>query len=85
MGMHAFPAKMLGKIPTYYITDTVQEDAGSGNIRVLNYARINGVLVPQFVCIVASAKLMVVSRKLADIAQAIFDSEQLRLPSAKVH
>lgn len=85
MGVHTYPAKMLGNIPRYYITETVQEDAGDGNVRILNFARINGVLVPQFECIVASAKLVVVSRKLTDIAQAIFDSERLRLPSAKVH
>lgn len=85
MGVHANPAKMLGRIPTYYVTDTIQEDAGSGNIRIINYARINGVLIPQFVCIVASAKLVVVGRKLTDIAQEIFNSELLRLPSAKVH
>jgi hypothetical protein len=25
MGIHTIPVKMLGKIPTYYITDTLQE------------------------------------------------------------
>jgi hypothetical protein len=85
MGIHAIPVKMLGKIPTYYITDTLQEDAGGGNVRIWNYARVNGVLVPQFECIVSSVKLVAVGKRLADLAQAVFDSELLRLPGDHVH
>jgi hypothetical protein len=85
MGVHTIPARMLGRIPTYYVTDTAQEDAGGGNIRIMNYARVNGVLVPQFECIVASIKLVAVTKVLADLAQDVFVAEQLRLPGVKVH
>lgn len=85
MGMHTFPAKMLGKIPTYYVTHTIQEDAGGGNVRIWNFARVNGVLVPQFECIVSSAKLVTVSKSLAELALEVFNAEQLRLPGVKVH
>lgn len=85
MGVHAIPAKMLGRVPTYYVTDTLQEDAGGGNVRIWNYARVNGVLVPQFECIVASGKLVSVSKSLTEIAQEIFNSERLRIPGDHVH
>lgn len=86
MGMGVlFPAKMLGKIPTYYITDVFQEDAGSGNVRILNCERRNGVLVPQFEVIMPSATLLPIGRKIADFAQGVFNDSQLRMPGVKVH
>lgn len=85
MGMHTFPAKMLGKIPTYYITDVLKEDAGDGNIRVWNYSRKNGVLVPEFECIMVSTKLLTVGRDLSEFAQCVFNATQVRAPGAKVH
>jgi hypothetical protein len=85
MGMHTFPAKMLGKVPTYYITDILQEDAGNGNIRVWNCTRKNGVLVPQFEVIIPSASLMLVGKKVADFAQGVFNEAQLRVVGDKVH
>jgi hypothetical protein len=85
MGIHEKPAKKLARIPTYYVTDTVQEDAGDGNVRILNYERVNGQLVLQFECIVASTKLVTVSKKLAEIASSICDCEHARLPGMKVH
>jgi hypothetical protein len=85
MGMHTFPAKMLGKVPTYYIDDVFQEDAGTGNIRVWNYVRHNGVLVPQFEVIIASKSLLMVGKKVADFAQSVFNDAQLRIAGDKVH
>ena len=85
MGIHQFPAKMLGKVPTYYVTDTVQEDAGGGNVRILNYARVNGVLVPQFETIISSLKLVMVTKNLTELALEVFNAEQLRLPGQHVH
>jgi hypothetical protein len=85
MGAHQFPARMLGKVPTYYITDAIQEDAGGGNIRVWNYTKVKGVLVPQFECIVSSTRALIITRKISDFAQDIYNAEQLRSPGAKVH
>lgn len=85
MGMHTFPARMLGRIPTYYVDDTFQEDAGNGNIRVWNYERVNGVLVPQFKVIIASKSLLVVGRKVADFAQSVFNDQEMRMLGDKVH
>ena len=85
MGMHSFPAKMLGRVPTYYIDDVFQEDAGNGNIRVWNYVRQNGVLVPQFEVIIASKSLLMVGRKVADFAQSVFNEHEMRLMGDKVH
>lgn len=85
MGMHTFPAKMLGKVPTYYITDVLQEDAGGGNIRVWNCTRRNGILVPQFEVIIPAIALVAVGRKVADFAQGVSNDHQLRLNGEKVH
>jgi hypothetical protein len=85
MGIHQFPAKMLGKVPTYYVTEVFQEDAGSGNIRVWNCTRRNGVLIPQFEVIIPAASLMAVGKKVANFAQEVFNAEQLRMPGQHVH
>jgi hypothetical protein len=76
---------MLGKVPTYYITDIIQEDAGGGNIRVWNCTRRNGVMVPQFEVIIPAAALLVVGKKVSTFAQEIFNESQLRLPGDHVH
>lgn len=85
MGVHTFPAKMLGKVPTYYITDILQEDAGGGNIRVWNCTRRKGILIPQFEVIIPAASLMAVGKKVASFAQEVFNAEQVRLPGDYVH
>lgn len=85
MGIHAAPAKLLGKVPTFYVTDTLQEDAGDGNIRVWNYERVNGILVPQFKVIISSLKLITVTKSLTELALDVFNAEQLRLPGQRVH
>lgn len=85
MGIHSFPAKMLGKVPTYYITDVIQENAGAGNVRVWNCTRRNGILVPIFEVIIPALTLCSVGRKVANFAQEVFNAEQLRLPSDRTH
>lgn len=85
MGIHSFPAKMLGKVPTYYITDVHQEDAGGGNIRVWNCTRRNGILIPQFQVIIPALALVAVGKKVASFAQEVFNAEQVRLPGDHVH
>ena len=85
MGKSTSPAKMLGTVPTYYVTDTIEQDAGDGNVRIFNYARINGVLVPQFECVIASPKLLLIGRRIAGVAQEVFNSVQLRIPGIHVH
>lgn len=85
MGIHTFPAKMLGKVPTYYITDVLQEDAGGGNIRVWNCTRRKGILIPQFEVIIPSVALVAVGKKVTDFAQEVFNAEQLRMPGQHVH
>jgi hypothetical protein len=76
---------MLGKVPTYYINDVLQEDAGGGNVRVWNCTRRKGILIPQFQVIIPAAALLTVGRKVADFAQDVFDAEQLRVPGDHVH
>lgn len=85
MGIHGFPATMLGKLPTYYVTDTVQEDAGGGNVRIWNYTNRNGVLVPLYQCIFPSRRLVTVGRMVAEFAQDILKSEEVRAMGMKVH
>lgn len=85
MGAHQFPAKMLGRIPTYYVTDVFMEDAGGGNVRILNCERKSGNLVPLFEVILPAAALLPMGRNISDFAQAIFNETQLRLDGMKVH
>jgi hypothetical protein len=85
MGIHQFPAKMLGKIPCYYITDVIQEDAGNGNIRVWNCTRRKGILIPQCEVIIPAAALLLVGKQVADFAEGVFNAEQLRMPGQHVH
>lgn len=85
MGTRTFPAKMLGKVPTYYITDVLQEDAGNGNVRVWNCTRRNGILLPQFEVIIPAASLVTVGRKVSSFAQEVFNDLQMRGPGLKVH
>lgn len=85
MGIQTFPAKMLGKVPTYYITDVFQEDAGGGNIRVWNCTKRNGVLIPQFEVIIPAAALLTVGKKVAEFAKSVFNESQTRGAGMKVH
>jgi hypothetical protein len=85
MGMHPFPAKMLGKVPTYNVTEVVKEDAGGGNVRLWNYSLKKGILVPEFEVIIAATRLLVIGRTLSEFAQDVFNGEQIRAPGMKVH
>lgn len=76
---------MLGKVPTYYVTEIIQEDATGGNVRIWNCTRRNGVLIPLFEVIIPAAALLAVGKQVACFAQDVFNAEQLRLPGEHVH
>jgi hypothetical protein len=85
MGVHSTPAKMLRAIPTYYVTETTQEDLGNGHILIKNYSRRNGVLVPEFNGIIAAPNLAVASAKFMEFVQSMLESQQWRGYDMKVH
>jgi hypothetical protein len=85
MGVHNAPSKMMGEIKTYYVTDTTQEDLGNGNVLVRNYRRRNGVLVPEFNCIIASPNLLKASTRFTAFVQMLVNREPWRDVGAKIH
>ena len=82
MRTHDTPSKMTD---TYYVTDTTQEDLGNGNVLIRNYRRRNGVLIPEFNCIMASPNLLRVSTRFTTFVQMLVSQEQLRSAGVKVH
>lgn len=86
MGIQRLPSKMTGGLNTYYVTDTTEEDLGNGNVLVRNYSRRNGVLVPEFNCIIASKNLAEASAKFAAFVQLLVEQDQQwRSLGMKVH
>lgn len=85
MGIHAIPSKMTGDIKTYYVTHTTEEDLGDGNVLVKNYSRRNGVLVPEFNCIIASPNLLRASTRFTMFVKTMCDQSEWRDVGAKVH
>lgn len=84
MGIHTAPSRMTG-ISTYYVTDTTQEDLGDGNVFVRNYRRRNGILVPEFNCIIASPNLLRASTRFLTFVRTINNKGEWRDVGAKVH
>lgn len=84
MGIQVSP-KQRRFIPTFYISDVWQEDAGNGNVRVWNCIKRNGVIIPECEIIIAATNLLLAGKKVADFAQTIFNGEQLRGLGMKVH
>jgi hypothetical protein len=82
MSIHSSPSKTTD---TFYVTDTTQEDLGNGNVLIRNYRRRNGVLIPEFNCIMASPNLLRVSTKFTTFVQTLVSREQLRDAGVKVH
>jgi len=77
------PSKMTD---TYYVTDTTQEDLGNGNVLVRNYRRRNGVLIPEFNCIIASPNLLKASTKFTTFVRMMCKrEEQWRDAGMRVH
>lgn len=85
MGFHSTPSRMTG-VSTYYVTETTQEDLGNGNVLVKNYSRRNGILVPEFNCIIASSNLALASMQFHTFIQSLIEREtQWRARGVKVH
>jgi hypothetical protein len=61
-------------VPTYYVTDIVQEDAGNGNIRIWLCSRRADVLVPQCELIMAARSVVSLSMETLDFARGITSS-----------
>lgn len=76
MGMHEAPqmADAFG-VPTYYVTDIVKEDAGAGNIRIMNFQLRNGILIPQCEVIVPACRLLPIAREVSSFACDIYQRE----------
>ena len=76
MGIHDTPiiADAFG-VPTFYVTDIVKEDAGAGNIRIMNCQRRNGILIPQCEIIVPACRLLPIGKEVSAFAHDIFMRE----------
>jgi hypothetical protein len=62
-------------VPVYYVTVTVPEPAGGGNVRIWNCCDRSGILVPQCEIIIPAINLVVAARRIAEAAQEIFCAE----------
>jgi hypothetical protein len=58
-------------VPTFYVTDIVQEDAGNGNVRIWLCNKRADVLIPQCELIMAARSAIVLSSQAQDFAQGI--------------
>lgn len=77
MGMHQGPAvpDTFG-LPTYYVQDILQEDAGNGNVRIWVCAHRGNVAVPQCELIVSAETALLLARRSADFAEAIVNESK---------
>jgi hypothetical protein len=62
-------------VPVFYVTVTVPEPAGGGNVRIWNCCDRSGILVPQCEIIIPAISLVVAARRIAEAAQEIFSAE----------
>lgn len=78
MGVHSTPqmADAFG-VPTFYVTDIVQEDAGNGNVRVFLCTKRAGVLSPQCEVIMSAATLLILSKESTAFAEDLFNARKL--------
>jgi hypothetical protein len=58
-------------VPTFYVTDIVQEDAGNGNIRIWLCTKRADVLVPQCELIMAARSVVSLSMESLDFARGL--------------
>jgi hypothetical protein len=86
MGRHETPrmADSFG-VPTYYVTDVVKEDAGCGNIRMMNCQIRNGILIPQCEVIVPASRLLPIVSEASAFVRDIFCREQALLMPGNAH
>lgn len=77
MGIHEAPrmADSFG-VPTFYVTDIVKEDAGAGNVRIMNCQLRNGILIPQCEIIVPAVRLLAMGREASAFALELYHREQ---------
>ena len=62
-------------VPVFYVTVTIPEPAGGGNVRVWNCCDRSGILVPQCEIIIPAINLAMAARRMAEAAQEIFSAE----------
>lgn len=58
-------------VPTYYVTDIVQEDAGNGNVRIWLCTKRADVLIPQCELIMAARAAIACSSEAKDFASRL--------------
>lgn len=61
-------------VPTYHVTNVVQEDAGNGIVRIFLCEKRNGTLFPHCEVIVAAATSLLLSQQCTDFALGVFSS-----------
>jgi hypothetical protein len=72
-------------VPTYFITDVIQEDAGNGVARIWNCSNQGGVLVPECKIIVHSTRLVQLGMDVHEFALQLYRREQINLMMANCH
>jgi hypothetical protein len=72
MGIHTTsPMVDAFGVPTYYVTDIVQEDAGNGNVRIWLCTKRANVLIPQCELIMAAQSAVNLSFEAQSFASGI--------------
>ena len=84
MGMHDTPqmADTFG-VPTFYATHVIRENAGYGNVRVLNCTMRGGILIPNSEVIFPATQIVTVCRDIASFAQDLFLAEQMMMAGGR--
>src|SRR5437763_7049352 len=59
-------------VPVFYVTVTIPEPAGGGNVRIWNCCDSAGILVTQCEIIIPAINLVVAARRIAEAAQEGF-------------
>jgi hypothetical protein len=77
MGIHTTsPMVDAFGVPTYYVTDIVQEDAGNGNVRIWLCTKRADVLIPQCELIMAARSAISLSSEAQDFASRITNNRR---------
>lgn len=69
----------------YVVNAVATEPAGYGNVRIYNYVKRGGLLIPQFMCVMAAADLVVASRTVESAAQHVFSMETAEMRMMAAH
>lgn len=65
-------------LPEYVVNTVTTEAAGNGNVRIYNYVKRGNLLVPQFMCLIAAADLVVASREVEAAAHHVFREDEVK-------